>query len=77
MPLEYNLGIMMMIHPDELDKLEQAIDGSGIDEPTKNVLIDVIAARRTLIAVMERLFETPENSRDEIFQELKELLDKK
>lgn len=68
---------MMMIHPDELDKLEQAIDGSGIDEPTKNVLIDVIAARRTLIAVMERLFETPENSRDEIFQELKELLDKK
>lgn len=77
MSLEYNLGTMMMIHPDELDKLEQAIDGSGLDEPTKNLLIGVIAARRTLIGVMERLFETPENSRDEIFQELAELLDKK
>ena len=77
MPLEYNLVNMMMIHPDELDKLEQAIDGSGLDEPTKNILIDVIAARRTLIGVMERLLETPEDSRDEIFQELAELIDKK
>lgn len=68
---------MMMIHPDELDKLEQAMDGSGLDEPTKNLLIDVIADRRTLIGLMERLSETPEDSRDEIFQELKELLDKK
>lgn len=77
MPLEYNLGTMMMIHPDKLDKLEQALDGSGIDEPTKNLLIDVIADRRTLIGLMERLSETPEDSRDEIFQELKEFLDKK
>ena len=77
MPLEYNFGTMMIIHPDELDKLEQAIDGSGLDEPTKNLLIHVIADRRTLIGLMERLTETPEDSRDEIFQELKELLDKK
>jgi hypothetical protein len=77
MPLEYNFGTMMMIDPDELDKLEQAIDGSGLDEPTRNLLIGTIAARRTLIAVLKRLFETPENSRDEIFQEIAELLDKK
>lgn len=77
MPLEYNLGTMMIIHPDELDRLEQAMDGSGIDEPTKNLLIDVIADRRTLIGFMERLSETPENSRDEIFQELKEFFDKR
>jgi len=77
MPLEYNFGTMMIIHPDELDKLEQAMDGSGLDEPTKNLLIDVIADRRTLIGLMERLTETPEDSRDEIFQKLKELLDKK
>jgi len=67
MPLEYNFGTMMIIHPDELDKLEQAMDGSGLDEPTKNLLIDVIADRRTLIGLMERLTETPEDSRDEIF----------
>jgi hypothetical protein len=65
---------MKMNHPDELAKLEQAFDRSGLDEPTKNLLIGVIAARRTLIGVMERLLETPENSRDEIFQELAELL---
>jgi hypothetical protein len=65
---------MMIIHPNELDKLEKEIDRSALDEPTKNVLIGVIAARRTLIGVMERLLETPENSRDEIFQELAELL---
>lgn len=77
MPLEYNLGTMMIIHPDELDKLEQAMDGSGLDESTKNLLIDVIADRRTLISLIERLSATPEDSRDEIIQELKEFYDKK
>ena len=59
MPLEYNFGTMMIIHPDELDKLEQAmdgsgldkleqaIDGSGLDEPTKNLLIQSLGSGLT------------------------------
>jgi hypothetical protein len=64
----------MMIHPDELTKLEQELDRSALDDPTKNVIKGVIAARKILVGVLERLLETPEDSRDEIFQELAEML---
>lgn len=88
MPLEYNLETMITIHPDELDKLELALDSSGLDklelamndprldEPTKKLFSDVIANGRTLIGLVGRLRETPEDSRDEIFQEIAELLGK-
>lgn len=55
-------------------EIEQEIERFSLDEPTKNLINGVIADRKILLDVFERLVETPENSRDEIFQEIAELI---
>lgn len=78
-----------MLYPDEIAKLkqkieceiakldsnlEQEIERSLLDEPTKNLINGMIADQKILLGLCERLIEAPENSKDEIFQEIAELI---